>query len=87
MPKKTARRARSPRAISSAKQPLGLIVEGTISTRSARTESALDNRSHRTTGHDGHHRTVLVRQVVHLHWLAYSLCFCKQKRRDVDRVR
>jgi len=66
MPKKTARRARSPRAISSAKQPLGLIVEGTISTRSARTESALDNRSHRTTGHCGHHRTVLLQRIPYL---------------------
>ena len=48
MPKRTARRTPSPRASSSAKQAVGLIAEGKTSTQSARTQSALDNRSHRT---------------------------------------
>ena len=47
MPKRTARRTPSPRASSSAKQAVGLIAEGKTSTQSARTQSALDNRSHR----------------------------------------
>src|ERR1051326_3734045 len=49
MPKQRKRRARSPRKVSSAKQPSGLIVTANRPTQSAGTKSALDNRSHRTT--------------------------------------
>src|ERR1043166_3179135 len=49
MPKQRKRRAPSPRKVSSAKQPSGLIVTANRPPQSAGTKSALGNRSHRTT--------------------------------------
>ena len=48
MPKKTERRTKKRRADSLPKQS-GLIAKGKKPQQSARTESVLDNRSHRTT--------------------------------------
>jgi len=48
MPKKTARHQPVPRKVARAKENLGLIAKAEKARRSARTKSALDNRSHRT---------------------------------------
>jgi len=48
MPKKTAKQTKKRRADSPPEQS-GLIAKGKSSQQSARTECALDNRSHRTT--------------------------------------
>ena len=48
MPKKTARRTASRPTVSRATQGVGLIATANKPPRSARTKSAVDNRSHRT---------------------------------------